>query len=58
MADAYCVWLYWEFSLFSVSREMGPAKPFSENMGPEDILSWKELGLQHPEEKKPNSVSF
>lgn len=56
MADAYCVWLYREFYFFSVLRGMGPAKPFRENMGPEDILSGKKLGLQHPEEKKPNSV--
>lgn len=41
MADAYCVWLYWEFYLFSVLRGMGPAKPFRENMGPEDILNGK-----------------
>lgn len=41
MADAYCVWLYWEFYFFSVLRGMGPAKPFRENMGPEDILSGK-----------------
>lgn len=27
--------------LFSVLRGMGPAKPFRENMGPEDILSGK-----------------
>lgn len=34
----------------------GPAKPFRENVGPEDILDGKS-DLQPLEEKKPNSVS-
>lgn len=47
MADAYCVWLYWEFYFFSVLRGMGPAKPFRKNMGPGDI-SMERVGSAAP----------
>lgn len=42
MADAYCVWLYWGFYFFCFEGD-GPAKPFKENVGPEDIFHGKSL---------------
>lgn len=61
MADAYCVWLYWGGGglLFFFFKGDGPAKPFRENVGPEDIFDGKSLicstwkrrsqTLRHPE---------
>lgn len=56
MADAYCVWLYWLGRAFFCFKGDEPAKPFRENVSPEDILHGKS-DLQPLEEKKPNSVS-
>lgn len=42
MADAYCVWLYWGDAFFCFKGD-GPAKPFRENVSPEDIRDGKSL---------------
>lgn len=57
MADAYCVWLYWDFLLFFCSEGDGASsQAMQREHGSRGRSPWKGRGPQHPEEEEPNSA--